>query len=81
MLQTLLQKRANGYSYFRWVCPPVIRKLLEKREVIQSLRAALKIQALARAGSFCLAFDKIKALAIELQLKCDSALVDGQEEG
>ncbi len=62
MLQTLLQKRSNGYYYFRWVCPPVIRKLLGKREIIKSLRTTSKIQALARAGVYYMAVDKLKAL-------------------
>lgn len=62
MLQTLLQKRSNGYYYFRWVCPPIIRKILGKREIIKSLRTTSKIQALARA--YYMAVDRLKELSV-----------------
>jgi hypothetical protein len=65
MLQTLLQKRSNGYYYFRWVCPPAIRKILGKREIIKSLRTTSKIQALARAGAYYMAVDKLKGAAAD----------------
>ena len=79
MLQTLLQKRSNGYYYFRWVCPPAIRKVLGKREIIKSLRTTSKIQALARAGAYYMAVDKFKALELELQSKCDNGLMEEQD--
>ncbi|HSX50852.1 MAG TPA: tyrosine-type recombinase/integrase [Cellvibrio sp.] len=64
MLQTLLQKRSNGYYYFRWVCPPAIGKLLGKREIVKSLRTTSKLQALARAGAYYMAVDKLKEVSL-----------------
>src|SRR5690606_15984426 len=61
MLQTLLQKRSNGYYYFRWVCPPPVRQLIGKREIIKSLRTTSKLQALARAGYLYALVDRLKS--------------------
>jgi integrase len=77
MLQTYLQKRSNGYYYFRWVCPPAIRKLLGKREIIKSLRTSSKIQALARAGAYYMAVNGLKEVSLRTngnQIKLEDAL-------
>lgn len=66
MLQMMLQKRSNGYYYFRWVCPPAIRNLLGKREIIKSLRTSSKTLALARAGDLYALVSRLKAYDREI---------------
>lgn len=58
----LLQKRSNGIYYFRWSYPPLLRKLLGKRELIKTLGTASKTLALARAGTLYMTVEKLKGI-------------------
>jgi integrase len=62
MLQTLLQKRSNGYYYFRWVFPSCLQKSLGRRELVKSLKTSSKHQALARAGVYYMLVENLKSL-------------------
>lgn len=58
----LLQKRSNGVYYFRWSYPPVLRRLIGKRELIKSLHSSSKTQALSRAGAYYMAVDRFNSI-------------------
>lgn len=58
----LLQKRSNGYYYFRWVVPFYQRKFFPKTEFIRSLGTKNHLQARVSANNLSIEILKIKKL-------------------
>jgi integrase len=79
MLQTHLQRRSNGYYYFRWVCSPLIRKILRKREIIKSLHTTSKIKALVKVGRYYSVMESLLEWEEELQKKFADGVISEQD--